>query len=255
VKFDEYAHSFEHAVLTREGGVLEVALHSSGDSLVWGTGVHEELPEIFRAIASDAENRVLILTGAGDAFCRAADESLMSLGRTPEGWAHIQREGAEILNTLLGVGIPVIGAVNGPASIHAELAVLSDVVIAAEHAYFQDAAHIKFDVVPGDGVQVIWQRLLGPNRGRAFLLTAQKISAEDALGLGVVAEVVPADQLLPRAREVARTLASKSDLTLRHTREVLIEDTRAAIRADLARGFALEGLAMLSQEGSGTEGS
>lgn len=197
MKFDEYALSFEHAVLTREGGVLELSLHSDGESLIWGAGVHRELPQIFRAISSDPENRVLILTGAGDSFCRSADASLLALGRTAEGWDHIQREGQEILNTLLDVGIPVIGAVNGPASIHAELVVLSDVVIAAEHAYFQDGAHVRFDVVPGDGVQVVWQRLLGPNRGRAFLLTGQRISATEALRLGVVSEVVTAGRVLP----------------------------------------------------------
>lgn len=252
MKFDDYAHSFEHAVLSREGGVLEVSLHSGAGPLIWGTGVHRELPQLFRAVASDPENRVLILTGSGDAFCRSADASLLALGRTAEGWAHLQREGQEILTTLLDVGVPVIGAVNGPASIHAEIALLSDVVIAAEHAYFQDGAHVRFDVVPGDGVQVIWQRLLGPNRGRAFLLLAQKISAAEALKLGLVAEVVPGGQVMPRAREIAHDLAAKSELTLRHTREVLIEDTRAAVRADLARGFALEGLAMLSRNESGT---
>ncbi len=248
MKFEEYAGSFAHARFVRDGGVLELSLHSGGDSLVWGASVHRELPLIFRAIASDPDNRVLILTGAGKAFCRSADTSLLELGRTAEGWAQIEREGQEILYSLLDVGIPVIGAVNGPASIHAELVVLSDLVIAADTAYFQDAAHLKFDVVPGDGVQVIWQRLLGPNRGRAFLLTAQKLWAAAALDLGVVAEVVAADLVLPRARELAQDLAGKSNLTLRHTREVLIEDTRAAIRADLARGFALEGRAMLEQE-------
>ena len=66
--FDQYRASFEHAVLERRDGILEVRLHSDGGPLQWGLGPHRELPELFAAIASDRENRVVILTGTGDAF-------------------------------------------------------------------------------------------------------------------------------------------------------------------------------------------
>ena len=57
--------------------------------------------------------------------------------------------------------MPVIGAIKGPATVHAELAVLSDIVLAAEHTYFSDAPHFRFGTVPGDGVHVVWPMLLG----------------------------------------------------------------------------------------------
>jgi enoyl-CoA hydratase/carnithine racemase len=79
--------------------------------------------------------------------------------------------------------------VNGPVNIHAELAVLSDIVLASENAAFQDAPHFPNGLVPADGVHVIWPYLLGRNRGRYFLLTGERLSAQEALRLGVVAEV------------------------------------------------------------------
>jgi enoyl-CoA hydratase/carnithine racemase len=92
----------------------------------------------------------------------------------------------------------MIAAVNGSALIHAELAVLCDIVLAADTTEFQDAPHFPMGLVPGDGVHVVWPLILGPNRGRYFLLTGQKLFASEALDLGVVNEVMPRDKLLPR---------------------------------------------------------
>src|ERR1700752_1174112 len=104
---------------------------------------------------------------------------------------------------LLDIEVPVIAAVNGPALIHAEIAVLSDIVIASDNAEFQDAPHFPNGLVPGDGVHIVWPLVLGVNRGRYFLLTGQKLSAREAQTLGVVSEVVPRERLLNRAREIA----------------------------------------------------
>jgi enoyl-CoA hydratase/carnithine racemase len=79
---------------------------------------------------------------------------------------------------MLDVDVPIVGAVNGPARVHAELPLLSDVVIASESAVFQDAVHFERGVVPGDGVHTLWPLWLGPNRGRYFLLMGQETGAE-----------------------------------------------------------------------------
>jgi enoyl-CoA hydratase/carnithine racemase len=143
----------------------------------------------------------------------------------------------------MDIEVPVIAAVNGPASVHAELAVLCDIVVASDDTYFQDSPHFRFGTVPGDGVHVIWPLLLGPNRGRYFLLTAQKLAADEALALGVVSEVVPRSELLERAWQLARQLCRQPDVTLRYTRIALAEHLRRAIRDGVSHGLALEGLA------------
>lgn len=244
---EDYSGSFDCARLSRSDGVLEVALHTDGGPLIWAAGPHRELAELFAAIAADPDNRVVILTGTGDSFCRRADASIMTVVDQPGGWERITREGTAILENLLAVGIPMIAAVNGPASVHAELAVLCDLVLATDTAYFADKVHTVLGTVPGDGVQAIWPLLLGPNRGRHFLLTGIRIPADEAQRLGVVAEVLTADRLMPRARELAADLARQPTLTLRHTRELLVEPLRRELAARLPRGFELEGEALARQ--------
>jgi enoyl-CoA hydratase/carnithine racemase len=161
---------------------------------------------------------------------------------TPQKWNRIFTHGQRLLLQLLDIEVPVIAAINGPARIHAELAVLADIVIAEASTYLQDAPHFKHGTVPGDGVHVIWPLLLGPNRGRSFLLTAERIGAEEAKRLGIVAEVVPDGESLEAAWKWARILARQSDITLRYTRAALTQQLKQQLLAQLGFGLALEGL-------------
>jgi enoyl-CoA hydratase/carnithine racemase len=140
----------------------------------------------------------------------------------------------------------MIAAVNGPALIHAEIAVLCDIVLAAPHAEFADLAHVPSGgAVPGDGVHTVWPMLLGPNRGRYFLLTGERISAAEARAIGVVGEVVEPATLLPRAHEHAARLAALPLAMLRYTRTILVRELRLRMASELASGLAHEALATL----------
>ena len=98
----------------------------------------------------------------------------------------------------------------------------------------------------GDGVHIVWPLLLGPNRGRYFLLTGQELSAEEALRLNVVGKVLPTDQLLPRARELARQLADKPITTVRYTRVALTQRLKRHLLDDLGYGLMLESRAAIT---------
>jgi enoyl-CoA hydratase/carnithine racemase len=110
---------------------------------------------------------------------------------------------------------------------------------------------------PGDGVHTAWQTLLGLNRGRYFLLTAEEIDAPEALRLGVVQEALPAGQFLDRARALAEHLAGNSTLALRGTRAALIHRIRRQMVDELGYGLMLEARAAVAdpatKDWTGTE--
>ena len=244
-KLEEYENKYETVKFERRHGILQVTFHSQGGSLKWGGPAEGEFGYAFTDIGSDPENRVVIITGTGDDFSAGYEGTRARY--TPKTWGQIYWEGKRILVNLLEIGVPIIAAVNGPALIHAEIAVMSDIVLASENATFQDAPHFPQGLVPGDGVQVIWPLLLGQNRGRYFLLTGQTLTAKEAHELGVVAEVLPRDRLLPRAWELAEQLAEKPDLTLRYSRDVLTMQLKRQMQDMLGHGLALEGLAILDE--------
>ena len=242
-KLEEYANKYETVKFERRDGILQVTFHSHEGSLKWGGPAHREFGYAFADIGSDPENRVVILTGTGDDYCAEFEGTRPR--RTPIIWDTIYWEGKRLLSNLLEIEVPIIGAVNGPALIHAEIPVLSDIVLASENATFQDAPHFPRGVVPGDGVHVVWPLLLGQNRGRYFLLTGQTLSAKEALDLGVVSEVLPKDGLLPRAWQLAEQLTQQADLTLRYSRVALTIQLKRQMQDMLGYGLAVEGLAAI----------
>jgi enoyl-CoA hydratase/carnithine racemase len=243
--FDSYRDRYENVAFTRgDDGVIEMRVHTDGGPLAWSAAAHRDLGPAFTDVAMDPENKVLVFSGTGDAFCDHIDhESFRELFEHGPGLP--RSEGRRLLHAVVDVDIPVVGVVNGPATVHAELVVLSDIVIAADTACFADQAHFANPpgTAPGDGVHVVWPYLLGPNRGRHFLLTGDEIGAEEALRLGVVAEVVPAADALERGRAVARDLAARPLTVLHQTREILIAPFRALLNTTtLANGMARQGL-------------
>ena len=143
---------------------------------------------------------------------------------------------------ILDIEVPMIAAVNGPVRLHSEYILLCDVVLATPSVVFQDKPHFELGVTPGDGVHLMWQEAIGTIRGRYFILTRQELDAKTARDWGAVNEIVPAARLLPRAREIAETLASLPPLTTSYTRIALTQRLRRIIDEGVAYGLALEGI-------------
>ena len=247
--YEDYANKYRFINFERREGVLQLSIHNTGRTATWSAypkGLHDELGDAFYQIGRDTDNRVIILTGTGDEFLTEFDWSEQDPnGLSTKFWDRIYKEGKDLLTNLLEIEVPVIGAVNGPAFIHAELLTLSDIVIASEQASFADKAHALGGVVPGDGAHIWWPMLLGPNRGRHFLLTGEEIGAEEGKQLGFVAEVVAHEKLHERAWEVAIELAQKPTAMLRYTRVACTQHIKRRMLDDLGYGLMLEGMAML----------
>jgi enoyl-CoA hydratase/carnithine racemase len=250
-EFSEYATRYEAIRMERRDGILQVTLHTNGGSLLWGLGPHRELPLAFHEISNDHDNKVVIFTGTGAEFSgpRVTDTGhpLFPTRPSVDVVERILTEGKQGLLNFLDIGVPIISAINGPAWRHSELPLLADIVLASDTAQFQDSAHFTGGLVPGDGMHVVYPLLLGANRARYFLLTGQTLSAKQAHELGLVAEVLPPDKLLPRAWELAHDIAKRPKSLVRATRAVLTEHLKRHMQDLLGFGLYAEMLALMDR--------
>lgn len=246
--FDEYAETWQdYFAFKRENGVLEVRMHSEGGPARWDLELHKAFIPVFADIHHDPENECVIITGTGDTFLDTFDEDSWTRNDFRTEFEH--RHGYDVFYVdqtkepfaLLNLEIPIIAAVNGPLFIHAELALLNDIVLASEHATIKDSHFSGVGIVPGDGVHTLFRELLGHNRGKYFLYTGQTLDAQDCLELGLVNEVVPHDKLLDRAWELATDLFMTRDrIQRRITRAVFIQPWRELFTKELAFGQGFE---------------
>jgi enoyl-CoA hydratase/carnithine racemase len=218
-----YAAKYSWLHLERDAdGILLVRVHTNGGPLSWG-GDSFAAHEPFADIAADPNNKVIIITGTGEAFCNQptlTDILPYFTELTPAAMDVFFRNGPRSLDKQFQLPVPVILAVNGPATVHEEFFMSADLVIAAEEATFQDGNHVAsgFSVA---GTPSFWEEYLRPVRAKYFLLTGQTLSARQALEVGVAGEVVPRSQLMDRAYAHARALAKLPPAALGATRKAL----------------------------------
>jgi len=179
--------------------------------------LHHELEQIWLDVRADQDVNAIILTGAGRAFCAGGDVKGMAEG-TLSGAAPKKGKGRgrgpiaasngrRVIENMLDVEQPIIGAINGDAiGLGATLALLCDITVASEKARFADT-HVKVGIVAGDGGAVIWPLLIGPHRAKEFLMRGNFISGAEAGRIGMVNYAVGPDDVMSKARELARELA------------------------------------------------
>jgi enoyl-CoA hydratase/carnithine racemase len=245
-KFEDYKDKFQNIRFRREDGILEMTMHTNGDSCRFSKVWHDEMEQAFLDIGRDRDNQVIILTGTGKEWTGPAitPSTGRAVGKvTAEQWTLLGDMANRFTVNMLAIEVPMIAAVNGPALRHAEVPLTCDIVLAAEEAAFQDSAHFHGGMVPGDGVHVIFPMLMGLNRARYFLLTGQLLSAKQALDWGLVNEVMSREKLMPRAWELARVIMQQPPMVRHFTRVLLAEHMRRPMNDLLPYGLALEGLA------------
>jgi enoyl-CoA hydratase/carnithine racemase len=248
---DDYGDKYSDFIrFRREDGILEVRFHTNDAEFEWSLEAHRALIPAMFEVNNDPENECVILTGTGDSFLAKFHEpSWRSHGFQGKfGSYHaydvFYHDQTREPFALLDLQIPVIAAINGPSIVHAELALLNDIVICSDNTHFYEGHWDGLGIVPGDGVHTLFRELLGPNRGRYFLLMGQRIHAQEALELGLVGEVLAPDKLLDRAWEIAaKTFMNKNRIQRRMTRSLLIQPWRELFVRELPSGMAHESMA------------
>jgi enoyl-CoA hydratase/carnithine racemase len=186
--------------------------------------------------------KALVITGTGDSFIDQIDGPSLGEIFKPAAWEKTRTEGAKVLQRLLELPMPVVGVANGPAIVHSEYLLLSDIHIASERATYADYPHPAFGITGGDGVQVVWEEVAGTARAKWLLWTGKRIDAQTALDWGVVNEIVPHDRAVDVGIEIARGLAAKPALYRALQKQTLNANLRRRIIQDVPFGMALEGL-------------
>jgi enoyl-CoA hydratase/carnithine racemase len=238
-----YFGAYQNLALSRDdNGVLTLRFHTDAGPVVFTEQIHEELPRALEDISLDPDNRAMVLTGTGDAFMDQIDGPSLGEIFKPAHWEKIRVEGLKVLQRLLELPLPVVGVANGPATVHSEYLLLSDVHIASDRATYGDFPHPAFGITAGDGLQVVWEEVAGLARAKWLLWTGETIDATTAREWGVVNEVVPHGRALARGLEVAAKLAAKPDLYRRLQKQTLNQRLRRRIIEGVPYGMALEGL-------------
>jgi enoyl-CoA hydratase len=183
--------------------------------------VVDDLGDAVERITTDAAVRGVLITGAGPkAFIAGADIGDLARQGTFDGKARALR-GQAVLRRLETCGKPVVAAVNGYAlGGGCELAMACHIRFASENAKFGQP-EVKLGILPGYAGSQRLPRLVGKGRALQLLLTGDTIDAQEAYRIGLVNKVVPADQLLPEAEQLLRTILAQGPLAVRLTLEAV----------------------------------
>jgi enoyl-CoA hydratase/carnithine racemase len=237
-RLEEYAERYEGGfVLERENGILLVRQHTDGEEARYTPGEHSTWgwAHLFHDIGDDPENEVIIITGTGDNWMRAGVSPHFGIGdsaedktrkpdpsrlRNPDIIYGLYESHVRMMENLININVPTIGAVNGPAATHSEHAIACDITLCTEDVFFRDP-HVVLGIPPGDGLGMAFQEVLGTKRAAYYLYTGDAIDAKDALAFGMVNEVLPKDRLIPRAMEIAERIMETPRLSRRLTTQIV----------------------------------
>src|SRR5436853_7788702 len=148
---DDYLAAYRSLKLTRNSeGVLVAEFHSNHGPLTFTAQDHTEFVDAFYRIAQDRANKIVILTGAGGDFIPEIDFSSFGNVADPDVWGQVHDEGAQILENLANIRVPVIAAIEGRAYVHSEYALLANVIVAGAGATFNDIPHMPGGLAPCD---------------------------------------------------------------------------------------------------------
>jgi enoyl-CoA hydratase/carnithine racemase len=212
-------------------------------------GIHHGLANVWRHVAADPEARAVVITGAGRAFSAGGDMAMFRrIQQDPVERAAQLEQARSVFNNLIDCSLPVVAAVNGPAvGLGCTMAVLCDLVYVAETAFLSDP-HVAIGLTAGDGGAPFWPLTMSLVKAKELLFFGDRVSAQDAVAIGLANEVVAADELLSRAVEVAERLAALPPQAVQSTKRAVNLHVRAAANAILDYALAAEHLSYDTEE-------
>lgn len=226
----------------RPNGVAVITLNRPERLNAVNGVMHHELARFTREAEADRDVKVVVLAGAGRAFCAGGDFG----GGDAAGLS--LEEGRQIVDHILELRKPIISAVQGYAmGLGATISLLCDVVVAGNGTVFADT-HVSMGIGAGDGGQVIWPLLLGVNRAKWFLMTGERLTGAALFDMGLVNFLVDDKEILNKALECANKLAAGPQAAIIASKVPINSYIRSISNQVLPLSLTMEGATMRSKD-------
>src|SRR5437763_11744958 len=228
--------TFENLLFEQKDSIAYVAINRPKVLNALNAATMGELRAVFTQLKDDREVRVVILTGGGEkSFVAGADIGELQKNNPVEAKEYTHR-GQEVIDLIENLGKPVIACINGFAlGGGCEIAMACTMRLATDSAKLGQP-EVKLGIIPGYGGTQRLPRLVGKGIAMQLLLTGEMISAQEAHRIGLVNEVVPAAELIPRAETIAQAIIKNAPLAIQYTMEAV----NKGMETPLAEGLYLE---------------
>jgi 2-(1,2-epoxy-1,2-dihydrophenyl)acetyl-CoA isomerase len=225
--------TYEHILFEQAEGVATLTLNRPAALNALKLELLGEMLQAVDRVAEEGSARVLLVTGAGRAFCAGADLS----GSAPtDAGAPLEKLYNPLIERLMALPVPVVTAVNGPAAgAGSALALFGDIVLAARSAYFLQA-FVNIGLVPDAGSTWLLPRLVGRARAQAMMMLGERVSAEQAEQWGLIYRAVDDDALVQESRTLAARLANGPTRAYAMIRQAL----RTSLECSLTESLRIE---------------
>ena len=236
---DEWFQKYPGLAFERhEHGILLMTLNRPEAMNATSAADHNAISRVWHDIDDDDETRVVVVTGAGDAFSAGGDlDWIATMVQNYDGMKAAFREAGDIVYRMTECSKIIISAINGVA-VGAGLAValMADISIMNEDARLTDG-HLRLGVAAGDHAVILWPLLCGMAKAKLYLLTSDFVDGRTADQIGLVSKAVPADDVLPEAMRLATKIASGPQDAVQWTKRALnlwVKQAAPAFDASLA---------------------
>lgn len=241
--WDEYKdrHKPTFDLSRTDNGVVTAKWWTLGEEMKYGVGAHRGWGQLLTDISQDPDAECLIIGPSGDNYLRQMFPNMVDERKNMPWWSyeHMYIDGTTYMEALINLRIPTIGVIIGTAP-HAELAMMCDITLMSEEAVILDP-HFKVGGIPGDGIQLCLQHVLGTKRANHAMVTGEAFPAQKALELGMVSEVVPKDKIWDRAMEIAQNeYMTKDRIARRLMSEICKDPWRETLAKYLRPNFGRE---------------
>jgi len=228
--------TFENLLFEKKSAIAYVTVNRPKVLNALNMATMEELRKVFHTIKQDDEVRAVIMTGAGEkAFIAGADIGELAKHDAVQGKEYTHR-GQSVLNLIENLGKPVIACINGFAlGGGCEIAMACTMRLASDNAKLGQP-EVKLGIIPGYGGTQRLPRLVGKGIAMQLVLAGEMITAQEALRIGLVNEVVAAAELIPRAEAIAHKIVANAPLAVQYAMEAV----NKGMEMTLAEGLFLE---------------